>query len=402
LGELDDDMADDDNAEERGRLALGRRLIANALQYSSAPVFQTAVLQNLKHDADLLPRIQRQIRILLDGFHRDTAVTYDIQGLHDYGCDILVRLQTGSATSYVGLQVKSHEELLDFSVVNKLTIQHVRANDRYAPMLDFYIVLAANLDEKGKHHAVIRGIHQEFSTRRGVHVVDPLYVATFLRLSPVAMDGLITRTMRTGDPVLASATSDLSRHPLHSAIILRLVVAMVEGRTWLSTNDLIADTWLQAVCETMPIARLMGTPFEQPHDRPYRHENDLREALALPMTSEEIEIQEWDDDDFDWWFHYSESGFFENISPDLLVHLLGVESPTSDSAAGRLAECLPEAFELLEDDLVVDTEHESNRVSIQIESHLALFALAAEGKVKHEFDSQELVDYVVQLVLRSS
>jgi hypothetical protein len=79
-------MADEGELDQPGRIAFGRRLIANALQYSSASNAATRILRGMKHDADLLPAIQRRLQVVLDGFHRDSNVVYDIQGRNDLGC----------------------------------------------------------------------------------------------------------------------------------------------------------------------------------------------------------------------------------------------------------------------------------------------------------------------------
>jgi hypothetical protein len=99
-------MADDVELGQPGRIALGRRLIANALQYSSARVSATRTLRDMKHDAHLLPAIQRRLQVVLESFHRDSNVVYDIQGRNDHGCDLLIRLSVGQEVQFVGLQVK--------------------------------------------------------------------------------------------------------------------------------------------------------------------------------------------------------------------------------------------------------------------------------------------------------
>src|SRR4051812_32010108 len=109
--------------------ALGQRLIANALRYRPAAARETKNLRSLRHDANLVPKITNQLRFLLDNLHRDTNVTYDIQGMSDEGSDILVRLQAPGEARYVGIQVKSHPELSQKSLVKDLRDQLSRSED---------------------------------------------------------------------------------------------------------------------------------------------------------------------------------------------------------------------------------------------------------------------------------
>lgn len=385
-----------DNAEDRGRLALGRRLIANALQYSSSPIAATAALNQLRHDAHLLPRIQRQLRNLLEGFHRDSAVIYNIQGMTDHGCDILVRLETTLETTFIGLQIKSHIELTDDDVVNDLVLQYQRAIDHYSPMLVFYIVLAADLTTKTKRQNIIQRIQQEFAVKPKVRVVDPTYVATFLQLSYVAMDGLTTQTMRTGDPVMASARRDITRHPLQAAILLLLTVGTVEGTTSTTIDSLRENSWLQAIAEIIPIAQLEGTAYGMNHDQSYKSEASFREFIGLsPLDDDRPQV---DDDDDEWYYYYNEREFFEGISPDLRRYFLSATTPHTSLAPARLMEILPDLLELAVDDVFTVPDRELDEMVLKIEDHSALLCLAAEGRERHQIDGRELLEYLVELL----
>ena len=279
-------MTDEAQSDGHGRIALGRRLIANALQYSAAKITATQALRELKHDADLLPMLQRQLQAILEGFHRDSNVVYDIQGRSDHGCDLLVRLNINNQCQFVGLQVKSHAELLTEKVITTLIRQHFEATNRYSPMLDYYIILAADMIQKGDLQRVIRAIQQNFSTAKDVRVVSPLYTATFIRLEAPAVDALITQTMRTGDPLTTAGLQDLWRHPVEAAILLRLVERHLAGVPALSSEELVSDQWIQAVAEATPIARFRDTPFERPIDGRFHKENAFRKYSGLPLFPE--------------------------------------------------------------------------------------------------------------------
>jgi hypothetical protein len=207
-----------------GTLALGQRLVANAFRYRTARPEETHIFRGLRHDADLVPKVTQQLRFLMEGFHRDTNVTYDIQGMSDEGSDVLLRLQSVSSVSFIGVQIKSHVELGEKGIVADLRNQLSRSEDRYDPLLRWYIFLAADTSDAADRRTPRRlsDIRAAFAKKRKVTIVDPVYSATFLCLSKAQMDSLTTLTLRTGDPLVEDAAADLRRHPVEAALLLRL------------------------------------------------------------------------------------------------------------------------------------------------------------------------------------
>ncbi|WP_157895828.1 hypothetical protein [Mycobacteroides chelonae] len=77
--------------------------------------------------------------------------------------------------------------------------------------------------------------------------------------------------------------------------------------------------------------------------------------------------------------------------------LLPSEGSCAESAA-RLSEFVPDTLDRLEDDLVFPNE-DSDKFAIKLEEHLALVAIAAEGRVKHQLSGDNLILYIVSLLL---
>jgi len=168
--------------QEAGTTALGRRLISNALRYRPAKADETRALAPMRHDADLLPQVTNQVRALLSGLHRDTHVEYDIQGMRDEGTDVLARLTSANAAVFVCLQVKSHVELVKEEQVNNLRLQQSRSDDHYGENINYLICLAGDMTND-KVKTRVRSVHAAFAKKQRVQVIDPYYIATFLRLS---------------------------------------------------------------------------------------------------------------------------------------------------------------------------------------------------------------------------
>jgi hypothetical protein len=206
-------------------------------------------MEKMRHDADLLPDVRSKVIKLLDGFHRDSQLTYDIQGMRDEGTDILVRLHGPSgATRFLCIQVKSHVELAKESVAGTLLLQYSRTEDAYAP-LAYFVVLAANMLAKPQQKSV-RAIQSAFKQKAGVIVVDPQYTATFLSLKSGQMDALLTDIYRSGDPVTEEARSELSRmRPAEVVLALTVAARYLDNGDWPSIDELRqADYFARFLC----------------------------------------------------------------------------------------------------------------------------------------------------------
>jgi hypothetical protein len=272
-------------------------------------------------------------------------------------------------------------------------------------MLIFYIVLAADLSVPGDHHRVVRAVQQRFSTTKNVVVVSPQYTTSFLRLEGPAIDALITQTMRSGDPVTIAGQADLRRHPIDAAILLRLIERSLAGSPFLTREDNItSDSWIQAVAERTPIAHFRDTPFSRLGDGVFSRESEYRKYFELEPLEADGNLDWFDAADFEpsaggganYWafFDYDLDG----ISPGLRRHfLLPTARETPDSAA-RLSEYVADTLDRFEDDLIFADE-DGDRFAIKLEEHLALVAIAAEGSVKHELFGDDLVRYVISLLL---
>lgn len=339
-------MLDDEAVDALGSGRLVRRLLANALRFRLSAVSDTSRLKNLRHDADLLPEVRKQISFLLDGFHRDSHLTYDIQGLRDEGADILVRLHSPTGASrYICLQVKSHIELHDQSVVNKLQLQYSASEDEYAP-ITFFVILAADMTDKIRQK-VVRSIQSSFKKKANVVVVEPQYTATFLSLRSSQMDAILTDAFRTGDPVLTEAKAQLSGMYIREiAVALVISSHLAVTGAWPRISDLKDHDWLSRVLST------------------YGTGKDL---------------------DFDPF-----SGFNKH-EPDVNVMLRDIAPVANryfaEIALARLLEMTDE-FELEDDETL----------RLAINANQALYCLAFEAVVRYDLDGEALINYLLDLL----
>ena len=342
---------------EAGTLALGQRLVANAFRYRTAKPQDTHVFRQFRHDADLVPRVTQQLRFLMEGFHRDTNVTYDIQGLYDAGTDVLLRLQSVNDCRFIGVQIKSHKELGQKDLIVSLRDQLSRSEDRYSPLLRWYLFLGADISDQTDRRTFqrVRAIQSAFAKKPKVTIVDPVYAMTFLRLSKAQMDSLTTLTLRTGDPLVEDASADLRRHPVEAALLLRLVTNTV-GREAAQTTfkELQSDPWLREIALRTPRD---NEQYDPESDDDALVTSDLpNDVLRQMMTLEVSEVRDT----------------MSNWIPQLADHM--------DRLSGEL---------------------DRDRVGFfaPVYLHPALYALATEGRVKHDLEFDELVDYLIDTIL---
>jgi hypothetical protein len=89
---------------------------------------------------------------------------------------------------------------------------------------------------------------------------------------------------------------------------------------------------------------------------------------------------------------------FEYLPPWLIARFL--HPPLESNAAqGELGERLPELLELMEDEIVVEGSGADPTIAVRLHEHAALTCLAAEAQVKHELEADDLIEYLVDLVL---
>ena len=76
-------------------------IITRLLRYQHAPEKTTSLFRTLKHNADLLPRLQAVLETTLQAYGKFEEVVYDIQGPRDDGSDVVLRCrkENGEAES---------------------------------------------------------------------------------------------------------------------------------------------------------------------------------------------------------------------------------------------------------------------------------------------------------------
>lgn len=374
MAELDADMAYPN---------LGVRLILEAFRLRTARISETRILRDLRHDKDLLPLISDQLRALLLSIPADQHISYDVQGFGDQGTDIVVRLSADDKQTYVCFQVKSHKELAAEDVTGKLRQQHSESVDHFGEKALWCLVLAADVSNADRElERRLRSIRKAFAKKPRTAVIDPPAVAGFARLSSTHMSGLVTLTLRSGDdPVLADARADLLRHPVQSAVLIRLVAETLTSDASTHFAAELADCpWMRGVSWRTPwnpahdgMRMTWGLPWDLSAQSSGQNEEAKTEAsVGIDLTLPEIQDLAW------------------LLQPRL-------DDADDHQSAERLAQRLPSAIDaLIASDDVIETD--GGALYLAPSQHPALFALAAEAMVKYDLSSRDLLEHLIHVL----
>lgn len=208
-----------------GKLPL---VIEELLRYRESPQKFTKVFNKLKHNKHLCPAVERQTNRILDCFIKYHSIAYDVQGINDRGTDVVLRYYVHSESGdldsrFTAFQVKSFDDLKSKDYLITLKAQCFEAQKEYGDSLDQYYILICT--DKSVHKNKIRQIKKAFASSKNVTVIDPIYMATFLRLNPIRINSVVVTLLREDDIIYERASSDIevftpTEAAVYSAIVL--------------------------------------------------------------------------------------------------------------------------------------------------------------------------------------
>jgi hypothetical protein len=235
----------------------------------------------------------------------------------------------------------------------------------------------------------VRNVHAAFAKKQRVQVIDPYYIATFLRLSQPQLDSLVTLTVRVGDPLLTDARAELARRaPLVAWVLLRLIADNVtEPGPGSDPETLQRDTWLGELVRRTPLAALYLAELE----------DAASASRAVAGTTPVPDDDEGDDYDYD--DDEVDVTDLADLTPTQLGAILaplpeeGAELPGNGHEPAAILRALEELVDQGEA-AVVD-----GRYLARTSESPALHALAAESRVKHDSSRDEVIEHLISTVL---
>jgi hypothetical protein len=216
------------------------------LRYRRAPERATEAFRQWKHNADLLPKMQRQLEVLRDARGKFQAVVYDIQGIHDAGSDMVIRYHIDDGPDdLICFQIKSFNDLSKKDYLQELKAQRDDTfRDARAPR-HYFIVLCTDAIA---HTDKIRQIAAAFKSAARTEVIEPAYAFTFLHHPKARIDAYVKRSMEADDIVVRMALDSIEiPSPTARALIVFMTVkSVLTGKQAFKVDELRSEPILRA------------------------------------------------------------------------------------------------------------------------------------------------------------
>lgn len=335
--------------------------ITRLIRFQRAPQAGAIAFRKLKHDRDLLPRLQGQIETILDAYGKFQPIVYDTQGIRDDGSDVVLRVNGNDAAGMelLGFQVKSFDDLEKEGYLQNLKAQALESLNNIKGLCKYFIVLCT--DPKA-HKKTIRLVESEFKTTKGTEVIEPEFAYTFLFMPKTRVEAIVKRTMEADDYVFKEALTSLDfETPTGNALAVFLSVYFVTaGISQITYAELIEDKALRSIYEELreKQAELIAHTLRETDEEIEGHEDSEEHAQD---EDEEDEEDDYEDEP---------PVQLEEFGPQLV----------SDIA-------------LLEDS-ILESDGSSESYQILTDQMRPLCAVALDALVRYEYNKEQLLAYM--------
>lgn len=219
-------------------------VIDELLRYKEGSAKKTIIFKNIKHNNDLCPAVERQLRNILDSFLKYHRVVYDIQGLSDRGTDVILRIYENNDDNkrqkFLAFQIKSYGDIQSNNYLVNLRTQYFKTLSNYQDNLEnYYILLCTDIN---KHRNKIRQIKNEFVTFNNITIIDPTYMLNFLKLNQMRINALIECILKEDDLVYEKAVKAIiSNTPTEIALLLTISLEVIITGKKIIDPEIIKD-----------------------------------------------------------------------------------------------------------------------------------------------------------------
>ncbi|MFK4447138.1 hypothetical protein ABH944_007415 [Caballeronia udeis] len=294
-----------------------------------SPSQVTDSFRELKHDKDLVPRVLELTQEILDYFLKYCAISNRVQGMRDKGIDVRLRydmnLDEKENDRFVGIQIKSFDDIRRGDVLKELKAQYVDACSEHEGALERYYILLCT--DRKTHGVQIANVASELGKLPRVRVIEPEHCHAFLRLRSDTVSATVERLVREEDIVRKLARNEVADlSPAKLVFVLDMLVRFYNtGEPAVTPEELIDSV-------TDRIESLNGEGFhtiDSPHidviyhgmeetdfiresayDSQVRFDFESYRAVNALLTDATLRYQ-YEGDDL---FHY----LFETLSPSAL------------------------------------------------------------------------------------
>jgi len=201
--------------------------------------------RDMKHDRDLVPRVMELTQEILDYFLKYCAISNQVQGMRDKGIDVRLRydmnLDEKENDRFVGIQIKSFDDIRRGDVLKELKAQFVDASSAHGSALERYYILLCT--DRKSHGVQIANVASDLGKLPQVRVIEPEYCHAFLKLRSDTISATVERLVREEDVVRKLARNEVADlSPAKLTFVLDMLVRFYNtGEASVTPEELIGS-----------------------------------------------------------------------------------------------------------------------------------------------------------------
>lgn len=328
---------------------------------------ETEQFIRLKHNAHLCAGLNRRLETVLGFFSRYKKISYDIQGIKDHGTDVILIYYMGNRAYHICFQIKSEKDFENKYLLRDIKAQYADSKNMFN-LTQYYLILAC--DQK-KNLDKIRLIKEDMAFNPDVVIVDPSQFLIFWKLVDSQIASYIKLFIGDNDLIVYQAAKSVADLIITQSYLLYYIVVKY-------VNSEFSPVHIQDILDS-DILKEVHAEFKLEQEEMHKditdsdsEEDHLVYDEDLDESDGEFPLDDEDDDDY---------------CDDFSAY-------TSMECEGRILEDL---VTLSEDDYI-DFDHDKKEVTPILSNLKALLALVLEGQIRYEFDNNEVISYVHELI----
>jgi hypothetical protein len=340
------------------------RVIDHFLRLQRTLAIETRQFQDLSHNDDLCPRMQRQIETVLTATGKFEPVVYDTQGFLDQGADIVVRVRHQERLDHeppelLGFQIKSFGDFRGRDLFRTLKAQRDDALRKIVGLSTYYLLLCTDED---RDKDAIRNIEAEFKSADRTIIIEPTYAMGFLRLTDRRIEGVVTRLHHAHDLVFRLALDSVTDLGSATAGILAVYLAASEAERHgeisegeLRNRRVLEDRYLS----TLEARRALSERYAEVIERD-EEPRAAQERIRRKQGPTEADVKRMSE------------VFFDNFADALAYDIDALDTH------------------------LIDVDSSSGRIAVRRDDMLPLIALLTDAQVRYQLAADQLFLYGVE------
>lgn len=312
-----------------------KKIIFYFLTLDRTKTGETASFKETSHN-DLCRMLAERIEEILSYFQRYRKIAYNLHGLKEAGSDVALRYYLDDESRFICFQIKSYGDLKEADYLKKIKAQYVDSRNRY-DFQDYYVILAT--DEHAERRK-IAGIKADLIKTPRLTIIDPSQYLFFSLLKPAHVGARVKAFVEDGDLVVNEALKKVVGLPKTQYCLIFLILDLSIRKCFsvvLEKTDILSCSYLRDVYES--------------------------------FSDDDVDKEEEEEEEE--FVSYKSNEFVEMVDEDL---------------------------EFLSGRGYFDFDSEPGKIILDYDFLKAIVCLILEGQLRYEFNTQETIEYVEELL----